>query len=58
MNSIHTTGGVFTEEMRQIVLNNIINVFSCAVEDSEELMLLSYKCSANFIIEIIPFVYS
>ena len=37
MSNIETTGGVFTEEMRQIVLTNIINVFSCSVEDIEEL---------------------
>lgn len=29
MTNIQTTGGVFTEEMRKIVYENIIRVFAC-----------------------------
>lgn len=37
MNSIQTTGGVFTEEMRKIVYENIIRVFACNENDIEDL---------------------
>ena len=38
MQDIQTTGGVFTEESRQIVVSNICRVFSCREEDIEELI--------------------
>ena len=38
MNNIQTTGGVFTEEMRKIVYENIIRVFACNEDDIEELI--------------------
>lgn len=38
MTNIQTTGGVFTEEMRKIVYENIIRVFACKEEDIEELV--------------------
>ena len=38
MQDIQTTGGVFTEESRQIVVSNICRVFSCREEDIEELV--------------------
>ena len=38
MQDIQTTGGLFTEESRRIVLLNICNVFSCKEEDIEELV--------------------
>ena len=37
MADIQTTGGVFTEEIKKNILNNICNVFSCEEEDIEEL---------------------
>lgn len=38
MQDIHTTGGLFTEESRQIVVKNICSVLDCAEEDIEELV--------------------
>jgi len=38
MHNIQTTGGLFTEESRKIVIKNICNVFSCEEEDIEELV--------------------
>ena len=38
MNNIQTIGGVFTEEMRKIVYENIIRVFACNEDDIEELI--------------------
>ena len=38
MEDIQTTGGLFTEESRQIVVGNICRVFGCAGEDVEELV--------------------
>ena len=37
MESIQTTGGLFTEESRRIVVSNICKVFECKEEDIEEL---------------------
>ena len=37
MNNIQTTGGVFTEEMRKIVYENIIRVFACNEDEIEDL---------------------
>lgn len=37
MENIQTTGGLFTEEVRQTVLGNICKVFSCQEQDIEEL---------------------
>ena len=38
MDNIQTTGGVFTDEIRQLVLSNIKKVFFCKEEDIEELV--------------------
>lgn len=38
MADIQTTGGLFTDASRRIILKNICKVFSCAVEDIEELI--------------------
>lgn len=38
MKNIQTTGGVFTDEIRQLVLSNITKVFFCKEEDIEELV--------------------
>lgn len=38
MQDIQTTGGVFTEESRKIVIHNICTVFDCAEDDIKELM--------------------
>ena len=37
MEDIKTTGGIFTEESRRIVLTNICKVFECEESDIEEL---------------------
>ena len=38
MQDIQTTGGLFTEGSRQIVVSNICQVFECSEEDIEELI--------------------
>ncbi len=38
MDAIQTTGGVFTSEIRNLILKNISTVFSCSVNDIEELV--------------------
>lgn len=38
MNSIQTTGGVFTPEIRKIIEKNICSVLSCTPDDIEELV--------------------
>ena len=38
MESIQTTGGLFTKESRKIVVSNICNVFDCKEDDIEELV--------------------
>lgn len=38
MDNIQTTGGVFTDEIRHLVLSNITKVFFCKEEDIEELV--------------------
>lgn len=38
MEDIKTTGGLFTEESRRIVLSNICQVFDCEEQDIEELV--------------------
>ena len=38
MDNIQTTGGVFTDEIRRLVLTNIKKVFFCKEEDIEELV--------------------
>lgn len=38
MDNIQTTGGVFTDETRRLVLSNIAKVFFCKEEDIEELV--------------------
>lgn len=38
MEDIQTTGGLFTEESRRIVVSNICQVFECAEDDIEELI--------------------
>lgn len=38
MCNIQTTGGLFTEDIRQVVVSNICSVFGCPKEDIEELM--------------------
>ncbi len=38
MADIQTTGGLFTDESRKVILNNICRVFSCKEEDIEELV--------------------
>ena len=38
MQDIHTTGGLFTEESRRIVISNICKVFYCEEKDIEELV--------------------
>lgn len=38
MGSIQTTGGVFTDEMRQLIISNICKVFGCTDEEIEELV--------------------
>ena len=37
MEDIQTTGGLFTEENRQVILENICKVFSCRQDDIDEL---------------------
>ena len=37
MESIHTTGGLYTQEISQIIIKNICNVFHCKEEDVKEL---------------------
>lgn len=38
MDAIQTTGGIFTSEIRTLILKNIATVFSCKEEDIEELV--------------------
>ena len=38
MGSIQTTGGLFTEESKNTILNNICKVFQCATQDIEKLV--------------------
>lgn len=38
MADIKTTGGVFTDEGREVVLSNICKVFGCTEDDVEELV--------------------
>ena len=38
MDAIQTTGGLFTEESRKTVVENICQVFDCREEDIEELV--------------------
>ena len=38
MENIQTTGGLFTEESRRIVVSNICQVFECSEKDIEELV--------------------
>ena len=38
MNDIQTTGGLFTEQNRQIVISNICRVFDCKEDDIEDLV--------------------
>lgn len=38
MDSIQTTGGLYTEKIRKIILGNICNVFNCSSEDIEDLV--------------------
>lgn len=38
MQDVQTTGGLFTKESRQIVIDNIKEVFDCSEEDIEELV--------------------
>ena len=37
MDNIQTTGGLFTNEVRQLIVSNICRVFSCTPSDIEEL---------------------
>lgn len=38
MQNIQTTGGLFTDVIRRLILSNITKVFSCKEEDVEELI--------------------
>lgn len=38
MNDIQTTGGLFTDESRKIIISNICQVFSCSEKDIENLL--------------------
>ena len=42
MTDIKTTGGVFTEESRRIVVSNICSVFECDEADIEELAIMVF----------------
>ena len=54
MDNIQTTGGVFTDEIRQLVLSNIKKVFFCEEEDIEELVPVQAGRYKN-LIKVVPY---